>query len=139
MNSHAAVSATAPFGGAGVGSGLGPMAITVSPAANERYWAAAGVDHGALRAGALYPPIAANLTILLFRAVAPRPMIQTAHRLRCHRRGEAGSELTVTGTVTERYEKRGREYAAVETAVTLPDGEPLWTSHATFFEQVEAE
>ena len=59
-----------------------------------------------LRAGALYPPIAANLTILLFQTVAPRPMIQAAQRLVCHRRGEAGSELTVRGVVTERYEKR---------------------------------
>jgi hypothetical protein len=113
---------------------LGPVSFTVSPAANERYWAAAGVDHPALRDGALYPPIAANLTILLFQTAAPRPMIQAAQRLVCHRRGEAGSELTVRGTVTERYEKRGREYAVVEAAVVLPDGSPLWTSIATFIE-----
>jgi hypothetical protein len=115
------------------------VAFTVSATANERYWSAAGVDHPLLRAGALYPPIAANLTILMFQAVAPRPMIQTAYRLRCHQRGEAGAELTVTGTVTERYEKRGREYAVVESVVTLPNGEPLWTSQATFFEQREGE
>ncbi len=138
MNSSAGTSAPLPFGGAGVGTRLGPMAITVSPAANERYWTAAGVDHPVLRGGALYPPIAANLTILLFQTAAPRPMIQTAQRLVCHRRGEAGSELTVTGAVTERYEKRGREYAVIEAVVTLPDGEPLWTSCATFFEQADA-
>jgi hypothetical protein len=121
-----------------VGTRLGPMALTVSPAANERYWSAAGVDHPTLRAGALYPPIAANLTILLFQTVASQPMIQTAQQLRCHRRGEAGAELTITGTVTERYEKRGREYAVVEAEVTLPDGAPLWTSRGTFFEQEDA-
>jgi hypothetical protein len=124
-----------PFGGAAVGTGLGPLRFTVSPAANERYWSSAGVDHPALRDGALYPPIAANLAILLFQTVAARPLLHTAQRLVCHRRGEAGAELEVTGTVVERYEKRGREYAVVEAVVALPDGTQLWTSVATFCEQ----
>ncbi len=124
-----------PFGGATAGTTLGPLRITVSPAANERYWGSAGVDHPALRQGALYPPIAANLTVLLFQTVAPRPLLHTAQRLVSHRRGPAGAELTVTGTVTERFEKRGRQYAVVEAVVTLPDREPLWTSTATFCEQ----
>ena len=124
-----------PFGGAGTGTRLGPLRITVSVAANERYWSSAGVDHPALREGALYPPIAANLTILLFQTVATRPLLHTAQRLVAHRRGEAGTELTVTGTVSGRYEKRGREYAVVDAVVELPDGEPLWTSTATFCEQ----
>jgi hypothetical protein len=124
-----------PFGGAAVGTDLGPLRITVSAAANERYWASAGVDHPALREGALYPPVAANLTILLFQTVATRPLLHTTQRLVSHRRGEAGSELTVTGTVVERYEKRGREYAVVDAVIALPDGEPLWTSTATFCEQ----
>jgi hypothetical protein len=127
---------TAPaFGGAAVGTDLGPLRITVSAAANERYWASGRVDHPALREGALYPPLAANLTILLFQTVATRPLLHTAQRLASHRRGEAGSELTVTGTVVDRYEKRGREYAVVDALVALPDGEPLWTSTATFCEQ----
>jgi hypothetical protein len=124
-----------PFGGAAVGTDLGPLRITVSAAANERYWASAGVDHPALREGALYPPVAANLTILLFQTVATRPLLHTTQRLVSHRRGETGSELTVTGTVVERYEKRGREYAVVDAVIALPDGEPLWTSTATFCEQ----
>ena len=124
-----------PFGGASVGTDLGPLRFTVSPAANERYWSSAGVDHRTLRRGALYPPIAANLTILLFQTVATRPLLHTAQRLVCHRRGEAGAELEVTGTVVERYEKRGREYAVVEAVVALPEGAPLWTSVATFCEQ----
>jgi hypothetical protein len=124
-----------PFGGAAVGTDLGPLRITVSAAANERYWASAGVDHPALREGALYPPVAANLTILLFQTVATRPLLHTTQRLVSHRRGEAGSELTVSGTVVDRYEKRGREYAVVDAVVALPDGEPLWTSTATFCEQ----
>jgi len=123
------------FGGAVAGTGLGPLRITVSPAANERYWASAGVDHPALRQGALYPPVAANLAILLFQTVANRPLLHTSQRLVSHRRGEAGTELTITGTVVDRYEKRGREYALVEAVVALPDGEPLWTSTATFCEQ----
>lgn len=124
-----------PFGGAVVGTDLGPLRITVSEAANERYWASAGVDHPALRRGTLYPPVAANLTILLFQTVATRPLLHTSQRLVSHRRAEAGTELTVTGTVLERYEKRGREYAVVDAVVALPDGEPLWTSTATFCEQ----
>jgi len=124
-----------PFGGARVGTELGPLRITVSAAANERYWASAGVDHPALREGALYPPVAANLTILLFQTVATRPLLHTAQRLVSHRRGEAGSELTVPGTVVDRFEKRGREYAVVDAVIALPDGEPLWTSTATFCEQ----
>jgi hypothetical protein len=124
----------APFGGATVGTTLGPATFTVSAAANERYWAAAGVDHAVLRGGALYPPIAANLTILLFQTVVPRAMIQTEQRLVCHRRGEAGTDLTVRGAVAERYAKRGREYLVVEAVVELPDGQPLWTSTATFIE-----
>jgi hypothetical protein len=79
--------------------------------------------------------VGANLTILLFQTVAKRPLLHTAQRLVSHRRGEAGSELTVTGTVVERYEKRGREYAVVDAVVRLPDGEQLWTSTATFCEQ----
>jgi hypothetical protein len=138
VNTDAGTAASVPFGGATVGTRLGPMTISVSPSANERYWRAAGVDHPTLRAGALYPPIAANLTILLFQTVTSQPMIQTAQHLRCHRRGDSGTELTVTGTVTERYQKRGRQYAVVEADVTLPDGAPLWTSRATFFEQADA-
>jgi hypothetical protein len=127
--------ARAPFGGADAGTELGPLRITVSAAANERYWASAGADHRTLREGALYPPIAANLTILLFQTVATRPLLHTAQRLVSHGRGEAGSELEVTGTVIERYEKRGREYAVVQAVVARPDGAPLWTSTATFCEQ----
>jgi hypothetical protein len=124
-----------PFGGAVAGDELGPLRITVSAAANKRYWASAGVDHAALRGGALYPPIAANLTILLFQTVATRPLLHTSQRLVAHRRGEAGAELTVSGTVADRYEKRGREYAVVDAVVALADGEPLWSSTATFCEQ----
>jgi hypothetical protein len=124
-----------PFGGAAVGTALRPLRIPVSPAANARYWSSAGVDHPVLREGALYPPIAANLTILLFQTVTTRPLLHTAQRLVCHRRGDAGAELEVTGAVIERYEKREREYAVVEAVVALPDGLPLWTSIATFCEQ----
>jgi hypothetical protein len=92
------------------------------------------VDHPALRAGSLYPPIAANLTVLAIQTVVDRPLLQTAQRVISHRRADAGVELTVAGTVTDRYEKRGREYAVVTAEITLPDGSPLWTSVATFCE-----
>jgi hypothetical protein len=116
------------------GTELGPISVTVSAAANERYWASAGADHPLLRAGALYPPIAANLTILLFQTVAARGVLQTEQRIVCHRRGDAGQALTVAGSVRERFEKRGRQYAIVDAEVTLPDGAALWSSTATFCE-----
>jgi hypothetical protein len=120
------------FAGLAVGTPVGPLTVAVSHAANERYWAAAGADHPALRAGALYPPIAANLTVLAVQTVSPAPLLQTAQRIVAHRRADAGTELTTTGVVTERYEKRGREYAVVTADITLPDGDLLWTSVATF-------
>jgi hypothetical protein len=115
-----------------VGTPLGPMTLRVSRAANERYWSSAGVDHPALRAGALYPPIAANLTVLLVQTVADRALLQTTQRITAHRSAGADVELTVTGTVIERFEKRGRDYAVVRAEIALPDGQPLWTSTATF-------
>src|SRR5690349_11792930 len=107
--------------GLAAGTPLGPFTATVSAAANERYWRAAGVSAPALEAGALYPPIAANLTILLFQQTCPHAMIQTRQTLRCHRRAEAGTPLVVTGRVAERYEKRGRAYVDVEAVVAAAD------------------
>src|SRR6185436_21171143 len=92
------------------GQPLEELRLTVSPAANERYWRAAGADHPRLRSGALYPPIAANLTILCFQLTVPDAMIQTRQRLVCHRVAAAGGELVTTGVVADRYVKRGREY-----------------------------
>jgi hypothetical protein len=116
------------------GDPLGPFEVTVSPAANERYWRAAGIDHPLLAAGALYPPIAANLTILMFQLTCPHPMIQTRQRLVCHRREQAGTPLVATGRVLARYERRGRDYVEVEAVVHaagLPAA-PIWTSTVTF-------
>jgi hypothetical protein len=116
------------------GTPIGPFRLTVSAAANERYWRAAGVEHPALRAGALYPPIAANLTVLAFQERCPEPVIQTRQRLVCHRRAGAGTELEVLGEVTARYDKRGRTYVDIEVTVSGADdaARPLWTSFVTF-------
>jgi hypothetical protein len=113
---------------------LGPMRLTISEAANERYWRAAGIDHPLLEAGALYPPIAANLTILCFQQTCPDAMIQTRQRLQCHRSAPAGGDLITFGRVVARYEKRGREYVDIEVAVITADApdQPLWTSWVTF-------
>jgi hypothetical protein len=116
------------------GDPLGPFELTVSPAANERYWRAAGVAHPLLEQGVLYPPIAANVTILMFQQHCPHAMIQTRQVLRCHRREEAGTPLVATGRVTARYAKRGREYVDVEATIasaSRPD-EPIWTSIVSF-------
>ena len=115
------------------GTDLGELVLTVSPAANERYWRAAGVDHPLLRAGALYPPIAANLTVLLFGGACADPVIQTRQVLRCHRLAQAGTELVTTGHVTAKYVKRQRHYVDVEaTVTTAADDAPLWTSMVSF-------
>jgi hypothetical protein len=113
------------------GTPLPELRVTVSAAANERYWSAAGVDHPALRAGALYPPIAANMTVLCFGQVCPEAMIQTRQVLRCHGRAEAGAELVTTGRITDRYEKRGRAYVDVLAEIRVDDA-LLWTSEVSF-------
>ena len=122
------------WGSLAVDQPLGPLRLTMTVAANERYWRAAGVDHPLLRAGALYPPIAANLTILCFQQTCPDAMIQTRQRLKCHRVAPAGAELVTFGRVVARYEKRGREYVDIEVAVITTDepDQPLWTSWVTF-------
>src|SRR5262245_54051073 len=128
MNSQ---SSGIPFAHVTAGTVLPELRVTVSPAANERYWRAAGVAHPLLDAGALYPPIAANLTVLCFGQVCPDAMIQTRQRLLCHRSARAGTELVTSGVVQARYEKRGREYADVATTVSTPDG-VLWESEVSF-------
>jgi hypothetical protein len=123
-----------PFGGIDEGARFGPLALTISRAANQRYWASAGADHPALRAGRLYPPIAANLTILALQTVVERPLLQTEQQVTSHTSAAADVVLTVTGVVAARFEKRGREYLSVTAQIALPDGSPLWTSEATFCE-----
>ncbi len=72
---------------------------------------------------------------MLLQTVAVAPMLHTAQRLVCHRIARAGTPLEVTGSVTERFAKRGREYAVVEAVIAPPGGAgPVWTSVATFTE-----
>jgi hypothetical protein len=121
------------FAALAAGTPLGPFRITVSATANERYWATVGADHPLLRAGTLYPPIAANLTVLTFQQTCPEPMIQTRQRLVCNGLLDAGSELVVEGAVRARYEKRGRDYADVTVTVRAVGAPaPAWTSDVTF-------
>jgi len=117
-----------------VGTVLPPLRLTISAAANERYWRSAGVDHPALAAGALYPPIAANLTVLCFGQLCSDPVIQTRQYLRAHGRADAGAELITTGRVTDCYDKRGRAYVDIETTIAAaahPE-RPVWTSRVSF-------
>ena len=134
MNNPASTSAAGPFAEVPTGTVLGPWHVSISTDANERYWRSAGVEHELLAAGALYPPIAANLTVLLFARSCPEAMIQTRQRLRCHRIERAGTPLVVRGRVIDRFEKRGRAYVDVEAVVAAEDrpDEPVWTSVATF-------
>jgi hypothetical protein len=111
---------------------LGPFPVTVSEAANDRYWAGAGIEHPARRAGFLYPPMAANLTVLLVQTQLPVPLLQTTQRLECHRGSFAPADLVVTGVVTRRFLKRDREYMVVDATVSAVGEAPLWTSVVTF-------
>jgi hypothetical protein len=78
--------------------------------------------------------MAANLTILAFQTVAPDPLLHTEQTLVAHHAGTAPAELVVTGEVTRRFAKRGREYVEVTTHIETDDATHLWTSIATFVE-----
>jgi hypothetical protein len=114
------------------GTMLPPLPVTVSETANARYWAGAGIEPPERLQGLLYPPMAANLTILAVQQLVDEPMLQTAQRLSCHRALAAPADLVVRARCTGRFEKRGRDYAVVEADVEGPDGALLWTSRATF-------
>ena len=124
----------APFRGAVVGTTFGPVPFTVPDEANDRYWRAAGIDHPARRDGMLYPPMAANLTILAFQTIAPDPLLHTHQTLVAHAAARAPADLEVYGQVSRRFAKRGREYVEVTTEIATADGTHLWTSIATFVE-----
>jgi len=114
-----------------VGTVFPALPLTLSAGANERYWASAGVDHPLLRDGALYPPIAANLTVLLVQQVSPGALLHTEEALTSVAGGAAGAEVAVTGTVTNAFEKRGRDYVVVDAEVAAGTT-TLWRSRATF-------
>src|SRR6478609_6762842 len=122
-----------PFAGVAVGTGFGPVTYAVSEAANDRYWRAAGIEHPARTAGFLYPPMAANLTILAFQTIAPAPLLHTHQTLVAHAAATAPADLEVYGQVSRRFAKRGREYVEVTTEIAA-GGTHLWTSIATFVE-----
>ena len=114
---------------------LGPMRLTISAAANERYWRAAGVDHPLLRGGRALPadrrqPHDPLLPADLPRRDDPDP---PAPQVPPDRARRAPSSITF-GRVVARYEKRGREYVDIEVAVITADApdQPLWTSWVTF-------
>jgi hypothetical protein len=123
---------TPPFGGVAVGTTFGPVSYAVSAEANDRYWRAAGIDHPARRDGVLYPPMAANLTILAFQTIVPDPLLHTHQTLVAHAAAHAPADLSVYGQVSRRFAKRGREYVEVTTEVADGEGTHLWTSIATF-------
>jgi len=127
------MSMSIPFSQVVAGTPLEPFELAISAAANDRYWDGAGVEHPLRTAGALYPLIAANLTVLSFGRLCSEAMIQTRQRLQCHRRADAPATLRTTGRVSERYERRGRTYVVVETTVSVDDDpSPLWTSSVVF-------
>ena len=119
------------FGGLKAGDALDDLSLTISVAANERYWQAAGLDHPLLQAGAIYPLIAANLIVLALTHHSPDAMIQTSQQLQCHRIAFAPAALLTRARVHERYEKRGLQYIVVAANVTV-DGDSLWDASAHF-------
>jgi acyl-coenzyme A synthetase/AMP-(fatty) acid ligase len=123
-----------PFGGLSTGDELERASYDVSIAANDRYWAGAGIEHAERAAHALFPPMAANLTVLAVQAAGAGPLLHTAQRLVAHDRATAPATLVAAGRVTKRFEKRDRQYLEATLDVTTSDGLPLWTSVATFCE-----
>jgi acyl dehydratase len=121
-----------PWWDCGPGTPIGPHRVTLRPEANERYWRAAGLDHPVLAAGAAYPLVCANATVLAWLDTCPTPVIQTRQRLRTHRLVATPVELETTGSVVERSERRGREYAVVRVDVATVDGDLVWTSEVDF-------
>ena len=119
------------FGGLAVGDALDPLVLEVGAAANDRYWDGAGIDHPLRRAGALYPLIAANLTVLAFTQHCPDAMIQSRQHLVCHQRADAPARLRTAATVVERFETRGLPYITIRAEVTV-EGVALWTSTVDF-------
>ena len=97
---------TPAFDGVAVGDPLGPMTLAISRAANERYWASAGVDA---------PGAASRGAVPTDRGEPHRPADPDGgetgadpdgpQRVVSHRRANADVELTVTGTVTDRYRR----------------------------------
>ena len=120
------------FGGLEVGDVLNPLTTTISPEANERYWRSAGIEHPLLQGGALYPLIAANLTVLALHQHCADAMLQTRQQLTCHQRGDTPATLLTQATVVDRYDKRSLPYIVIGAQVTV-DGHLLWsaTSHFT--------
>lgn len=120
------------FADLAAGTALEPLTLTLSEAANDRYWEGAGIEHPVRAAGALYPLVAANLTVLAFGQTCADPVIQARQTLVCHRRADAPATLVTAGAVREAYERRGRAYVVVDTEVALAGGDPLWSSTVVF-------
>lgn len=96
-----------------VGTPLGPWVLELRAAANDRYWAGAGIDHPARGAGVLYPPLAANLLIVALQRVCDEPLLHLAQRLRTHATATAPATVRLSGSVRKRWEHRGREHLEV--------------------------
>ena len=111
---------------------IGPHELDLGREANERYWRSAGLDAPILAAGAAYPMIAANCTVLAWLASCNEPMIQTRQHLVCHGRLATPARLATTGVVADRFERRGRDYVTVRVDITDSDGNLIWTSEVDF-------
>jgi hypothetical protein len=122
------------FGGLVEGRELGPLEVTITPEANERFWTGVGVDHPAIAEGVLYPPIGVQFAIMLTRAaVAPDEVLHAGQTLQCHRVAHAGTPLVTSATVRNRYDKRGRTFVEVASETVTADGrEPVWSGVSTF-------
>lgn len=126
------VSGGPPFDGVDVGTVLGPLPVAVSGPAADRYWAGAGIDHPARGVGWLYPPMAANLTILLAQTRIAEPLLHARQWLAFVSNAPAPADLVVRGEVADRWRRRDREYLAVEAVVTTGDGVEMWHARGEF-------
>ncbi|MBI2169492.1 MAG: hypothetical protein HYU28_08330 [Actinobacteria bacterium] len=109
------------------GTDLGSLELKVTDEANDRYWRGAGVFPPPGASGALYPPMAVNFTILLVQQTIGEGVLHTWGRLDSHALSAPGA-VTVSGTVLERFERRGRDYFVVASQVHAADGTLLWSA-----------
>jgi len=115
-----------------VGTPLGPWELELSAAANDRYWAGAGVDHPARHAGVLYPPMLANLMIVALQRRTDEPLLHLHQQVRTWGVATAPGLVRLTGEVVRGFAWRGREALEVRAEVSGGDGARLWTGTATF-------
>lgn len=113
------------------GADLGTLELSISAEANDRYWRGAGISHAARHDALLYPPMAANFTMMLIQQSLPMGLLHTWGRLTARSANTAPADVTVSGQVRGRFVKRQRDYFVVASSVSTTEG-ALWDGEQEF-------